>query len=113
MKKYLALLLAVVMTLSLVACGEKNPNPAPDDVDNQDQQTEPVSDVVKETTYRIYFVDGNGEKISNEHLYIADKKDENTANRVFRLRFNFKNKKYEKSQKYYLVACRSGRRRGR
>ena len=68
-------------------------------------QTEPVSDVVKETTYLIYFVDGNGEKISNEHLYIADKKDENTANRVFRLRFNFKNKKYEKSQKYYLVAC--------
>ena len=45
MKKYLALLLAVVMTLSLVACGEKNPNPAPDDVDNQDQQTEPVSDI--------------------------------------------------------------------
>lgn len=68
-------------------------------------QTEAVSDVVKETTYRIYFVDENGEKISNEHLYIADKKDENTANRVFRLRFNFKNKKYEKSQKYYLVAC--------
>ena len=68
-------------------------------------QTEAVSDVVKETTYRIYFVDGNGEKISNEHLYIADKKDKNTANRVFRLRFNFKNKKYEKSQKYYLVAC--------
>ena len=60
---------------------------------------------MKETTYRIYFVDENGEKISNEHLYIADKKDENTANRVFRLRFNFKNKKYEKSQKYYLVAC--------
>ena len=67
-------------------------------------QTEAVSDVVKETTYRIYFVDGNGEKISNEHLYIADKKDENTANRVFRLRFSLKNKKYDKSQKYYLVA---------
>ena len=67
-------------------------------------QTEAVSDVVKETTYRIYFVDGNGEKISNEHLYIADKKDESAANRVFRLRFSFKNKKYEKSRKYYLVA---------
>ena len=67
-------------------------------------QTEAVSDVVKETTYRIYFVDGNGEKISNEHLYIADKKDESAANRVFRLRFSFKNKKYDKSRKYYLVA---------
>ena len=67
-------------------------------------QTDAVSDVVKETTYRIYFVDGNGEKISNEHLYVADKKDKDTVKRVFRLRFSFKNKKYSKTQKYYLVA---------
>ena len=67
-------------------------------------QTEAVSDVVKETTYRIYFVDSNGEKISNEHLYVADKKDKDTVKRVFRLRFSFKNKKYSKAQKYYLVA---------
>lgn len=67
-------------------------------------QTDAVSSVVKETTYRICFVDDNGEKISNEHLYIADKKDEDTVNRVFRLRFSFKNKKYSKNQKYYLVA---------
>lgn len=67
-------------------------------------QTEAVSDVVKETTYRIYFVDDNGEKISNEHLYVADKKDKDTVKRVFRLRFSFKNKKYSKAQKYYLVA---------
>lgn len=66
-------------------------------------QTEAVSDVIKETTYRIYFVDGNGEKISNEHLYVANKKDKDTAKRVFRLRFSFKNKKYSKAQKYYLV----------
>lgn len=67
-------------------------------------QTDAVSDVVKETTYRIYFVDDNGEKISNEHLYVADKKDKDTVKRVFRLRFSFKNKKYRKNQKYYLVA---------
>ena len=67
-------------------------------------QTDAVSDVVKETTYRVYFVDGNGEKISNEHLYAADKKDKDTVKRVFRLRFSFKNKKYDKSQKYFLVA---------
>lgn len=67
-------------------------------------QTDAISDVVKETTYRIYFVDGNGEKISNEHLYVADKKDKDTVKRVFRLRFSFKNKKYSKNQKYYLVA---------
>lgn len=67
-------------------------------------QAEAVSDVVKETTYRIYFINDNGEKISNEHLYVADKKDKDTVKRVFRLRFSFKNKKYSKAQKYYLVA---------
>ena len=29
-------------------------------------QTEAISDVVKETTFRVFFVDQNGEKISNE-----------------------------------------------
>lgn len=67
-------------------------------------QTEAVSDVVKETTYRIYFVSADNEKISNEHLYVADKKDTETVKRVFRLKFSFKNKQYNKSQKYYLVA---------
>ena len=67
-------------------------------------QTEAISDVVKETTFRIFFVDQNGEKISNEHLYIADKKDKDTVKRVFKLRFSFKNKKYSNASKYYLVA---------
>lgn len=67
-------------------------------------QTEAISDVVKETTYRIYFIAADGEKISNENLYVADKKDAETVKRVFRLRFSFKNKQYNKSQKYYLVA---------
>lgn len=67
-------------------------------------QTEPVSDVVKETSYRVYFISENNEKISNENIVIADKKDKDTTKRMFRLRFNFKNKQYNKSQKYYLVA---------
>lgn len=67
-------------------------------------QKEPVNDVVKETSYRVYFISDNNEKISNENIVIADKKDKDTAKRMFRLRFNFKNKKYDKSQKYYLVA---------
>ena len=67
-------------------------------------QTESVSDIVKETSYRVYFISDNNEKISNENIVIADKKDKDTTKRMFRLRFNFKNKKYDKSQKYYLVA---------
>jgi len=67
-------------------------------------QTEPVSDMVKETEYRIYFVSDDNEKISNENIYIADKKENDTAKRMFRLRFSFKNKKYDIGRKYYLVA---------
>lgn len=66
-------------------------------------QTEPVGAVVKETTYRIYFISENNEKISNENICVADKKDKDTAKRIFRFRFSFKNKQYDKSQKYYLV----------
>ena len=67
-------------------------------------QTEPVSDVIKETSYRVYFISENNEKISNENIVIADKKDKDTTKRMFRLRFSFKNKQYNRSQKYYLVA---------
>ena len=67
-------------------------------------QTKPVSDIVKKAEYRIYFVADDGEKISNEHIYIADKKDEETEKRIFRLSFTLKNKKYDRSKKYYLVA---------
>lgn len=67
-------------------------------------QTEPISDIVKETQYRVYFVSEDNEKISNENIVVADKKDRETVKRMFRLRFSFKNKKYDKSHKYYLVA---------
>lgn len=67
-------------------------------------QTEPVSDVVKETTYKLYFVSEDNEKITNENIYVADKKDYDDNKRIFRLRFNFKNKAYDKTKKYYLVA---------
>lgn len=67
-------------------------------------QTEPVSDVIKETSYRIYFISEDQEKISNEYIVAADKKDENPSKRIFRLKFNFKNKQYSRAKKYYLVA---------
>ena len=67
-------------------------------------QTEPISDIVKETKYRVYFVSEDNRKISNEVIVIADKKDSETGNRIFKLRFNFKNEKYDMSKQYYLVA---------
>ena len=54
--------------------------------------------------YKLYFISDNIEKISNENIYVADKRDEDVQKRLFRMRFTFKNKKYDKESKYYLVA---------
>lgn len=66
-------------------------------------QSEAVSDTVKATTYRVFFADQNGNKISNEHLYQADKREEEATKRMFRLKFTFKNQSYDKAKKYYLI----------
>lgn len=67
-------------------------------------QTEAVTDVNKETTYKLFFISDDNEKISSENIYVADKKDSDASKRVFRLKFTFKNKKYDTHRKYYLVA---------
>ncbi len=66
-------------------------------------QSEAVSDVVKVAKYRIYFISEDNEKISNENTYVADSREESAQKRIFRLRFTFKNKKYDKDKQYYLV----------
>ena len=66
-------------------------------------QTDAVSDSIKPATYRIYFISEDNEKISNENIYVADKRDTDETKRIFRMRFNFKNKKYDKHKQYYLV----------
>ena len=66
-------------------------------------QTDAVSDTVKKTTYKMYFVSEDNEKISNENIYIADSRDVDPQKRIFRMRFTFKNKKYDKNKQYYLV----------
>lgn len=66
-------------------------------------QNEPVGSVVKEATYRICFVNENGEKISNEILHTADNRSPEAANRIFKLRFNLRNRHYNRSDKYYLL----------
>lgn len=66
-------------------------------------QTEPVNGIVKETSYKIFFVSGDNERISNECLYVADKIDADPKKRMFRLRFDFKNKQYDRAKQYFLV----------
>ena len=66
-------------------------------------QSDAVSDTVKKTTYKMYFISEDNEKISNENTYIADSRDPDPQKRIFRERFTFKNKKYDKDRQYYLV----------
>jgi hypothetical protein len=66
----------------------------------------PVIDIKmdKGAVYKLYFLSEDHERISNENIYLADKRDEDVQKRLFRMRFTFKNKRYDKSKNYYLVA---------
>ena len=67
-------------------------------------QNEPVSDLVKEAKYRLFFEDGKGNKISNEIIHSADNREKEAPKRIFNLRFQLRNQKYSINEKYYLVA---------
>lgn len=66
-------------------------------------QVEPVSDTAKATTYRMVFMSEDEERISNENIYVADSREPDSAKRMFRMRFHFKNQRYDKNRQYYLV----------
>lgn len=66
-------------------------------------QSEPVSDVVKAATYRLFFISEDNERISNENSYIADCRDQDAQKRIFRMKFQFKDKKYDKDKQYFFV----------
>lgn len=68
-------------------------------------QSEPVSDVVKPATYRLFFLSEENERISNENSYIADSRDQDAQKRIFRMKFQFKDKKYDKDKQYFFVVC--------
>mgnify|MGYP003585528445 CR=1 FL=1 len=66
-------------------------------------QSEPVTDVAKAVEYALYFEDSAGELITGVIQHVADSRDMNTANRIFKVKFSFKNQTYSKAEKYYLV----------
>lgn len=66
-------------------------------------QTENISDTVTPSRLSVYFETESGERITDEQLIIADKKNAAPEKRQFHEKFTFKNRKYQKSDKYYLV----------
>lgn len=66
-------------------------------------QKEPVGDNRAAATYLLYFIDSEGQKISDEQKVIADKTDMNEQKRISRCVFNLKSMEYRSTDKYYLV----------
>ncbi len=66
-------------------------------------QQEAVSDVIKPAKYKIRFVDEFGELISNEEIYTAKSKSENSSDRMFNLIFRLRNKSYSRDNKHYFI----------
>ena len=70
-------------------------------------QQEAVCDKIESAEYRLFFISDENDIISNEHIFHADKKDTDANMRISKLRFSFKNRKYDSKKKYYLVAKNS------
>jgi len=66
-------------------------------------QSAAVSDTVKAVNYSLYFEDENGTKITSVENYTADSREQDTAKRIFKVRFVFKNQSYDAGKKYYLI----------
>ena len=66
-------------------------------------QSAAVSDTIKPVNYALYFEDESGAKITGVENYAADSREQDTAKRIFKVRFVFKNQSYDANKKYYLV----------
>ena len=66
-------------------------------------QQEPVSDTIKPATYKIRFENEDGELISNEEIYVAKSRSKESIDRIFKLNFRLRNKKYTQDEKYYFT----------
>lgn len=66
-------------------------------------QKEAVGGNREAATYLLYFVDVNGQKISDTSKIIADKASDNAQERTFRCNFNLRSQKYSNRETYYLI----------
>lgn len=66
-------------------------------------QTEPISDTVKAASYKLFFVDEDGQLISNERILDANSRSAETAKRMTTVKFTFKSQVYNSHRNYYLI----------
>ncbi|MDR3074496.1 MAG: BREX-1 system phosphatase PglZ type A [Candidatus Methanoplasma sp.] len=68
-------------------------------------QKEPVGEETMPATYSAYFLADNNERISDTARISADKKDKEPQKRSMRVNFNFKDRKFAKDRKYWLIVA--------
>ena len=66
-------------------------------------QKENISENITPLKAAVYFVDDNGDKISDENIIYADVSSNDPEDREFIVKFTFQDKKYAKNKDYYLV----------
>jgi uncharacterized protein (TIGR02687 family) len=66
-------------------------------------QNEEVNDKVIPANYEAYFVDSNNVQITNSIVINCDSKSKDMADRTYKEKFTFKNKKYNADEQYYLI----------
>lgn len=66
-------------------------------------QDEMLQDKVLSQRIKCYFVDEEGNRISNENIVIGDSRSENPAERTYREKFVLKSIPYDKTKQYFLV----------
>lgn len=66
-------------------------------------QTEKVEDKRVPLRLKLYLIDEEGNRISNENIIIADSKSSKPEDRTYREKFTLRDVKYDKNKKYYLV----------
>lgn len=66
-------------------------------------QTEKVEEKRVPMRLKLYFIDEEGNRVSNENIIIADVNSSKSEDRMFREKFVLKNMQYDKSKKYYLI----------
>lgn len=66
-------------------------------------QKEAVTDRLRPARIEVYFENASGDKISDREIIVADRKDQDVDNRMFKEKLIFRNQKYSKDEKYDLV----------
>jgi hypothetical protein len=66
-------------------------------------QKNSVSDTLRPVKVIAFFETESGERISDEEIMVADKREASPEKRRFHEKFTFKNRRYPRDEKYYLV----------